>query len=291
MVCIYHNKDLDGYCSGAIVKLKYPDAQMIGYDYSEELDIVHLIRKGEPVVMIDVSLPMMQMLWLATWSHNQLTWIDHHKTAINEYMNFIEDSGVDFLEPVLEVGIAACEIAWKHYFPGTEIPKAVELLGMYDTWRNEDKGKWELIIMPFQYGMRNICNSPENFPLYLLTSKVREGTIEIIRQGEQILNYQKMQNTRACKHAFVVNYYGYRVLALNIGGANSTAFDSVYDPNLHDILCPFYFTGTQWVFSLFSLKDIDVSVIAKANGGGGHKQAAGFQKKNLPAEFLTHVKI
>ena len=42
----------------------------------------------------------------------------------------------------------------------------------------------------------------------------------------------------------------------------------------------------QWAVSLYSSNaDIDVSKIAKAKGGGGHKGAAGFQCKTLPFEL------
>lgn len=87
MICIYHNKDLDGYCSGAIVKLKYPDCKMIGYDYGQplELDIT-----GEPIIMVDVSVPMTTMKKLSQLSNHQLTWIDHHASAIKDYNEYIE---------------------------------------------------------------------------------------------------------------------------------------------------------------------------------------------------------
>ena len=44
---------------------------------------------------------------------------------------------------------------------------------------------------------------------------------------------------------------------------------------------PFYFNGREWVYSLYTTKKIDCSQIAKWYGGGGHKQAAGFQTEKL----------
>ena len=38
MIGVYHNRDLDGFTSGAIIKLKYPDAKMIGYDYGHPFE-------------------------------------------------------------------------------------------------------------------------------------------------------------------------------------------------------------------------------------------------------------
>ncbi len=59
MYCVYHSRDLDGYCSGAIVKKKYPDAVLIGFDYGQGLQkLIELIPKGEDTIMVDVSLPI-----------------------------------------------------------------------------------------------------------------------------------------------------------------------------------------------------------------------------------------
>ncbi len=48
--------------------------------------------------------------------------------------------------------------------------------------------------------------------------------------------------------------------------------------------------GGRWKVSLRSSDgDVDVSVIARAAGGGGHKAAAGFSTEMLPAELVTFL--
>lgn len=293
MICLYHSKDLDGMCSGAIVKLKYPDAKLIGFDYGKELPMDE-IPQGEAIIMIDVSMPMDKMEQLAMYSGYDLTWIDHHISAINDYKEYV--SGREsFMVAILENGISACEGGWKYLFPDIRMPMAVKLLGEYDTWRNYDKERWDHYIMPFQYGMRMKCQSAETFPMELLTQENNtelsfRGVNEMIVVGSAILEYQKTQNERACKSSFEVEFEGLRGIALNNGGANSQVFESVYNPEIHDVMIPFVFTGKHWTFSLYTTKDeVDCSVIAKSKGGGGHKQAAGFQLKELPDEFKIHV--
>lgn len=286
MICIYHSKDLDGYCSGAIVKRKYPDAKLIGFDYGQELPMYD-IPEGEPIIMIDVSLPMAQMAELAKHSKWKLTWIDHHASAIKDF-NEATFGSEHFCKAVLQDGIAACEGGWKYLFPNEFMPEAVSLLGRYDTWRNGDKEKWDNEIMPFQYGMRMICSSAETFPqeLFQAHSIIDERVLEIIHDGKNILSYQKVQNERACKFAFEFEFEGLRAICLNNGGANSQVFESVYDESKHDIMMPFVFTGTHWTFSMYTTKnEIDCSIIAKSKGGGGHKKAAGFQIKDIQSIF------
>lgn len=283
MICIYHSKDLDGYCSGAIVKRKYPNIKLIGFDYGQKLPIEE-IPEGEPVIMIDVSLPMEQMVELSVRSKGQFTWIDHHVSAIKDYNKFV-GSVRPFCVAILQDGIAACEIAWMYLFSNRFMPKSVSLLGKYDTWRNSDREEWDNEIMPFQYGMRMICSSAETFPQELLQAySVTDDkrVVEIIHDGKNILSYQKVQNERACKNAFEFEFEGLRAIGLNNGGANSQVFESVYDENKHDIMMPFVFTGEFWKVSLYTTKDeIDCSAIAKSKGGGGHKKAAGFEVADI----------
>ena len=304
MICIYHNRDLDGFTSGAIVKKwhdklnDYPDnvkkgeLKLIGYDYGLPIPY-DKIPEGESIIMIDVSLKMSEMSKLARHSKN-LIWIDHHISAIKEYEAFMteqEEHYHPYFKAVLQNGIAACEIAWNYLFPNQVMPKAIKLLGEYDTWRNNDKERWENEILPFQFGMRLYCNSPETFPKALIYNDVERESWEtvdyIVKQGKTVLQYQTMLNEIQCKNAaFEYDFNGYKAICLNGGGFNSDVFKSVYDETKHDIMMPFQFNGKQWTISLYTTKDnIDCSAIAKSKGGGGHKKAAGFQVTNIESIF------
>lgn len=283
MICIYHSRDLDGYCSGAIIKKKYPKAELIGYDYGQPFDVVSLT--DEDVIMVDVSFPM-EIMKIVSGLTRSFVYIDHHISAITEFKLFDMQ---DRIVPVFSTLISACEGAWYYCFPGEAMPRSVYLLGEYDTWRNQDAEHWNSEVMPFQWGMRLFCNSPETFPSILFDNDGFSND-EIIKQGKIVLQYQKQQNERACKSSFSIKFEGLRAICLNIGGGNSTMFESVYKEDEYDIMIPFFFSGKHWTFSLYTTKDwVDCSVIAKSKGGGGHKKAAGFQLAELPEEFKINV--
>ena len=273
--CISHSRDLDGYSSGAIVKMamseKNSECVSIGYDYGQPFPY-DKITPGKPIVMIDVSLPMEEMEKVAAYSNYAFTWIDHHISAINDYNDYIRHQE-KFLTAVLDNSKAACEIAWGYYFPDRGLPEAIELLGKYDTWRENDTEYWQTDILPFQYGMRLKCNSPETFPYNVL--KDHSYVRDIIAEGKIILSYQRQVDKAACRGSFELKFKGYSVIAMNGGGFSSNAFASVYDEAKHDIMMPFKYDGKKWVFSLYTTKDIDCSAIAKEFGGGGHYRAAG----------------
>lgn len=309
MNLIYHNRDLDGYCSAAIVKkwynkmieekqeeeamrnkgsyAAYPELKLIGWDYGRpipELD-------KQPVIMVDVSFSPEEMLKVAKNCNYNLTWIDHHVSAINAMEDFIGE-GETFLKQYTNTAFAACELVWEYYF-GTKsnlkygwMPFAVKLLGQYDSWRNDNQQVWDEIIMPFQYGMRAICNSVDTFPMELLTENA--GCEELITSGKALLKYQKQQNSGLCRITFEKMFKGLRAICLNASGTGSQTFESVWDENKYDIMISFFYNGDHDFFtvSLYSTKpEIDCSVLAKSMGGGGHKGAAGFQVNDFKTIF------
>lgn len=288
-ICYYHNRDLDGFSSGAIMKRRFPNAEFVGYDYGQPFEV----PVGTPVFMADVSLPMTTMFKVAQASGFNFTWIDHHASAIKEFEEWLleinkshEDKTMSPIKAVLQDGIAACEISWGFFFPNERMPLAIKLLGEYDTWRNQDKHLWETMILPFQFGMRQICNSLESFPMHLLEPGNEKEVVEIIEKGKTILQYQAQTNEMQCKKAFEFEFEGLKAICLNGGGFNSDVFKSVYDESKHDIMIPFQWTGKFWTVSLYSIKDgVDCSVIAKSKGGGGHKKAAGFQVSDIRTIF------
>lgn len=286
MLGIYHSADLDGFTSGAIIKRKYPDAKMIGYNYNEKFE-VSLDDLGKPIIMADVSMKMHEMQKLSELSNNQFTWIDHHRSKIQEYYDFVGDNE-PFCTAVLQDGISACEISWKYLFPDEPMPRGILLLGEYDTWRKADNNRWENEIIPFQFGMRSICNSVETFPSYLFGDN-DEIIDTIIEKGKAIIKYQSMVNEHIFKSAFEYEFEGLRAICMNISGVNSEAFKSVYDESKHDIMMPFFFNGEFWKFSIYTTKEIDCSLIAKKRGGGGHAKACGFESKNIN-DIFKHLK-
>lgn len=277
MIGVYHKKDLDGWCSGAIMKLKYPDIKLIGYDYGEEIPD---IPKGEPVIMSDVSFPMEKMLEISSNCDYNLLWIDHHISAIKDFEEFVGNDS-PFCQAVLSTDVAACELTWKTLMK-TEVPSAVYLLGVYDTWRAKDDPLWDDSVMPFQMAMKAVCNHPDKFPTRLFEDE--DMVNSFIKDGRAIVNYNKTNYQSLCDlRSFELELDGYKAIAINHGDFSSRIFDSVWDPNKYDIMICFAYSGKgYWTVSFYTEKpDIDVSEIAKKRGGGGHKGAAGCQLKDI----------
>lgn len=284
MIIIHHSKDMDGYCSGAICKLKYPEAELIGWDYKDPIPDFEQFR-GQDVIMIDITFPIEKLKELGRLC-SQLTVIDHHISFKKEY-----DERVDAWDSFLYVykdRKAACEIGWTYLFPDKPLPHSVLLIGRYDTWRQEE-GDWKEETLPFKYYMYGQCNSAESFPKWVLQrSQIYDMKIETaIDSGKDVMKYQEMIDESATRaYSFEKEAYGYRALVLNVPYFNSESLKTRYNPENHDIMIGFCYTGSKWSVSLRSAKsEVDCSIIAKQRGGGGHKGAAGFEAANFEDIF------
>jgi oligoribonuclease NrnB/cAMP/cGMP phosphodiesterase (DHH superfamily) len=298
MIVIHHNKDLDGFSSGAICKLKYPDAKLIGWDYAEPIpDFDQFI--DEDVIMIDITFPIQRIDELRKLAKS-LTVIDHHISFFKDLRKFYqleeelaeETKDVIYtdgnLKYIYELGIAACEIGWDFLFPGEKRPEAITLLGKYDTWRGNGTPEWNSDILPFQFYMRTICTSAETFPVSMLEPISWKEAHEGIIAGRLIVKYQEQQDMLACQRsAFETEVFGgLKGLCLNARAFSSETMKSIYNDSKHDIMIGFEYTGKKWTVSLRSIgTKVDCSLIAKARGGGGHKNAAGFEVNNFEDIF------
>lgn len=280
---VYHSGDLDGRCSGAIAALAMPKAEVLGMDYGMEFPWKQVDANTE-VVMLDFSLePPEDMLRLVQTC--KLVWIDHHSSA-NREAERLGYSGIEGIR--VNDGEAACELAWRYFFPERKLPLAVHLLGRYDVWDHSEPD-----VVEFQYGMRAEPNTRPWSGVWRVlldaeyaTQWQREKTIDDIKQrGVVCLQYQKSVDARLCEeYAFATTWEGMKVIALNYEFGNRRTFDSVWKPDRYDAMVGFAMRPDgRWNVSLYSDRaDVDVSEVAKRYGGGGHKHAAGFQTDTCP---------
>ena len=258
-----------------------PEIELFGWNYGDPIPWDQ-IEKAAVVTLVDVSFPVDDMRRLLKL-RPAAVWIDHHKSAIEE----MKSAGLKF-RGFQETEKAACELAWLWTTATEDLPRAVWLLGRWDTWQwIGDEARDE--IEAFQFGMRSIETDPRKNPSIWdnLLDAVHnvEWRFIIASKGHAILSYRDQQNAIVAKGAFETTLDGHRVLALNAGGG-STIFDSIWSDHPDCVaMLAFVWRRDKWSVSLYSDRDFDCSVACQAHGGGGHKGAAGFNCETLPFEL------
>ena len=189
-ICFYHSADLDGHCSGAIVAKRIKGIELRGIDYGDQFPWED-VPAGSVVYMVDFCLqPFSDMVCLRDWlrsSLGALVWVDHHKSALDAYVNYLEDGGSE-IEGNRHVEMAGCELTWKLMFPQTRMPDVVRLLGRHDVWDHRDPDT-----EPLQYGMRLHETRPEKSAAFwaMLLEDGAQGRGQMyamIETGRQIMN-------------------------------------------------------------------------------------------------------
>jgi oligoribonuclease NrnB/cAMP/cGMP phosphodiesterase (DHH superfamily) len=253
--CFYHSADLDGHCSGAIVKYKFPKALMYPINYGDKFPWDD-IKPDDIVYMVDFALqPFEDMLTLDLSVLSKLYWIDHHSSAIesSDKSHF----GLR-LSGKRNTSKAACELVWEYLFPDKPVPLAVKLLSLYDSWTYQDH-ELEDLVLPFQMRMRMENLNPKNWDEVgiqwnsLLEGEQQYSDITYTRamihnyvsQGKLLLKYDQEQKKKYAEtYAFETiieipidmagEKYGhvvrpYKAIVVNLGHTNSKVFDSVWE--------------------------------------------------------------
>ena len=279
----YHYKDIDGYFSGAVLKYKYPDIELRGWDYKDEVPSFESMDGFDEIILIDITFPFDILQELGT--KTKLTVIDHHvsfKKQVDNHLQIGHDVVTDNLkyitfEYIYDDKLSACELGFKYYFG--YIPPIVELVGKYDTWRANGTYEWDTVVLPMKYYLYGKVNKPEDVKNYWFDKYSGDIVDNMLEIGKSIMEYErKMDESKTNSYAFEREAYCLRALCINTNFMSSETMITKFDSSKHDIMIGFAYNGNNWGVSLRSIGDkIDVSQIAKARGGGGHSQSAGFQ--------------
>lgn len=276
--CFYHGTDLDGQCSAALIKYKYPTAELTAISHGDIFPLKK-INQDDLVFMVDYALqPFSEMIALYEKIGANLIWIDHHKSAITEAQNFKSE-----IKGLQVDGQAACELTWQYLFPKQSLPPVVKLLGRYDVWDH-----YHSDVVDFQYGFKINDTAPENQTFWQawFENSDPKTLAETIKNGQLILKYKNQEDAKLCQGAaFETEILGYRALVLNKLFSSSQVFQSVAGWENYDLLVCFGLGKKgDWKVSFYSSKpEVDCAELAKNFGGGGHRGAAGASFANFEA--------
>ena len=282
---IYHN-DNDGECSAAIATKYFTehgkskeDIVYIKGKHDGTMDIPDL-SEHDYVTVLDYTLREVWIKYVIRITKIQnFLWIDHHVSHKDLYEKYTYISGIRNCD------IAACELTYEYFYPGKEVPKFVKYIGDRDIW------KWEYPDTAgfCEYMMFRDTKPKNEIWIDLFDENVKLSSL--IETGNELKKARMYNLKRIIKDtAYEDKIDGERCVKINSSDITSTSdisqimLDMV--PYIH-IAWVFYYKKVKGVEqinnSLRSNKNIDVSVMAKNRGGGGHKHAAGWIYKHTEA--------
>lgn len=284
---ISHNHCPDGFVASYIAKKAYPDAEVILLDHGT--DVAPLIESlsDRYVMMFDFSFRTRELNDRLASVARYLHIYDHHKTA-----QAVLD-GAPYA--TFDMNRSGAGLAWDYLFGKDAALRSARLAKGY--YRNrpwwvdyvEDRDLWTWK----QPKSREVCAYLGTLPFTAEAWDKLEGTswTDFIEAGEGALAHIAHYIREAVQQAKTGSLNGHKVGVLNIPYLNCSEVGNEL-AKMNDFSLTWFERQDDVIqFSLRSIGDFDVSQIAKQFGGGGHKNASGFQMPYLKGRELLDAII
>lgn len=273
---IHHKSCFDGVAAAWVVK-RYFELQQ--ERTKEEINIQIIpAQYGDPfpefkdigevdIYIVDFSYDRVTLERVFSAARSLLV-LDHHKTA--------QEVLQGFPAAVFDMNRSGAGIAWDWFFMGRPRPWLIDCV--------EDRDLWKFKLPFTRRQMAHIATVPMTVEEF--GKLVDLEPLWVADRGDGILDYIRNYGLKAIEHAFMREIGGYAFWIINAAYMNcSDHLDLMMQVKEFDRAASFYLREDgKWQFSLRSRGDLDVSAIAKKYGGGGHKNAAGFEVTVLPWE-------
>jgi len=264
---LYHASCADGFGAAyAAWKKLGSQAKYIPVSYHEYLPDM---RENSEVYILDLSYPRDVLIDLNARMKKVIV-LDHHKTAQENLR------GLVFAKFDMEKSGAV--LAWEYFHPDKEVPILLEYV--------QDRDLWQWNLLNSQEVNDLIWSYDRTFEEWQkLEEEIHYACgpdfYSVVLRGEAIMKFRKQQTKSIVASAYLTEIDGHKVPVVNTNQNVSEVCHLLLDefPNSPFSAAFFELEKGTWVVSLRSRGDFDVSEVAKANGGGGHKAASGFHIK------------
>lgn len=297
VLVLYHGDCDDGFAAAWAVRhaLGANRVECVACIYGQEPPTL----EGRDVIIVDFSYKAPVMRRIAAVAKSLLV-LDHHKTAAADLagmppagINVIEWADKTYSPAQGKIGVlfdmerSGAGIAWDFFHPdetGMKRPSFIDYIEDRDLWRKKLAGGDQ-----FTIALRSYPQDMQTWD-YL----VNRGAVALREEGRPIWRYYQERIKELGTHAymaFMQSPKGDRVpwsvaianapyfAASELAGELCAHASPAIQPEFG--ACFFQRRDGLWQYSLRSRDDFDVSEVAKLFGGGGHKNAAGFQVPEL----------
>lgn len=266
ILVLYHAQCADGTGAAWVAWKRF--GKKAEYLSIEPREVPRISFRNREIYVFDNSFPSAIVKKIERVA-KKLVVVDHHTTS--------EKDVKSVREHVFDNDHSGAVLAWRYFNPGKIVPKLLLHIEDFDLWKFRFANTKKISAF-FGWGGFKI----PQFDKIMKQFSSLKTRAKVLEQGKLLLDYENYLVERLIKNAELVNFAGYKILAVN-----SPILNSQIGFRLWHIKGPF---GVVWHekgghrhFSLRCDKGgkFDVSKIAaRYNKGGGHKAAAAF---TLPA--------
>lgn len=283
---IYHGGCRDGFCAAWIARRYFSscgiECDFFPANYGQPAPDC----KHRDVIIVDFSYPIEAMKKIIDEAM-MVTVLDHHKTA-KEVLEPLTKDPPSNVTITFDMERSGAQLAQNHFFPSQK-----NWIADYV----EDRDLWRFRLPDSKAINAYLSTIPQTFKAW--DKAERAGTFDAIMLGKAVLAKTEAYVAEVRKNAIKTLFEGYVVPIVNAPQVDiselvgALALGSVGEDGEPDgkhtppFAMGWFQRSDGWFqYSLRSRGDFDVAALAKKYGGGGHKNAAGFQTAKMIHEFL-----
>lgn len=300
LLCVYHANCDDGFGAAWAVRHGRPDTEFFAAIHGGRL--MPKVQ-GRDVVMVDFCYPLAIMEQLIA-ACKSMTVLDHHKSSMLDMAGFNDGKpGHPKCLLYFDMDKSGAMLAWQWFNKRQPAPKFIEYIQDRDLWTKALPS-----VDQFTAGLRSYPQSFEVWDEILGFNTSHNELIDarvddLIKEGTPILRYQNQLVDSAVRNSFWVTIdvpsaiqlpgaplglgpNGMEYYRMRFRGAN--VIPAIVSEVGEQLAIRYGGTSLTWVQGFknwnyqLRIRDLeepafDVSVVAKAMGGGGHHKAAGFK--------------
>jgi len=261
---IYHAQCPDGFGAAWAAWKKFGDNAK--YLAAHPGDAAPELPAEAVVLMVDVAYSRSRLLDLRS-KVKQVTVVDHHLTNKT-------DIG-DLPDTHFDMNQSGATLAWQFLHPGKKIPELLLYV--------EDRDLWRFKLPDSREYNAGLSSYQRRFDLWELLSST--GTEKLKHDGGVILRAEGRMLEEICENVFYTRIDGHYVPVVNTTTLRSQVGDRLCQIHPTAPFSAYFFEKENAkkerirCWGLRSPGRMDVSVIAKKFGGGGHADAAGFTEE------------
>lgn len=267
---IHHKSCPDGFCAAFIAHKRYPEAIILPMDHGTNPPYAEVEDKD--VLVLDFSWRTREENIRLSKLAKSFRILDHHKTAQTVL------DGLDFA--TFDMNRSGAGITWDEIYGSNHRIGDFQFIGKPRPWYVnyvEDRDLWRHKLISSEEVNAYIMTLP--FTIEAWETLDGMDWIDAARKGEGALAHVRHYVREAVVQAQTGTLDGHPARIINALYMNiSEVAGALAQEAGIDIGIGYFERGDGVMqFSLRSRNDVDVSAIATSFGGGGHKNAAGFQ--------------
>lgn len=213
-------------------------------------------------------------------------WIDHHASSI-ELCKDPKWKDLVKMDGIRDDSYCATYLAWMYLHPNEKVPEFIRLVDDFDCWKLKDPQS-KILAKAFDF-----C------PQFKRDEMSKEYRSLITYEGKGYMN-QLIEKGKLYESALPDISAGYIrqkgfMATFKDGEFNGLVFPVINSPGLgsdslgkyldkYKIGCVFFWNGNSFTISFYSKNSgkVNAKAICEKYGGGGHPDAAGFTKADIP---------